>query len=348
MAPNDPSLPSEPAHDPDAGAEEHLDAGLAPEPEDVERGADLPPELAAVPRSPESFAPVRDDLELCYQTYGDAEDPPVLLVMGLGGHMTWWPDELCRMIAAEGYFVVRYDNRDVGRSTRVAERVGKSAIVRAFLGLPVHVPYTMADLAEDAVLLLDHLGIDRAHVAGVSMGGMIAQTLTVDHPERVLSLTSIMSTTGNRRVGWQHPRLLPVLVAPRRPDLESYVASTAMMARLIGSPAYTDTDDAVRSRAVETHGRGVSSSGILRQMGAILTQPDRTAKLREVRVPVTVMHGKQDRMVHPSGGRATAAAVPGARLVLVAGMGHDLPRGLFPSFADVITSTARRATRADA
>lgn len=335
------------ATDPEALLDGGLDAGLAPAREERvgegELPPDLPPELAAVPRSEELFAPVRADVELCYQTYGDPGDPTVLLVMGLGGHLTWWPDRMCRMLALEGFHVVRYDNRDVGRSTRVRARVGKASVVQAFLGRPVAAPYTMADLAEDGVLLLDHLGVDRAHVAGVSMGGMIAQTIAVDHPDRVLSLTSIMSTTGNRRVGWQHPRLIPSLLSPRRPDLESYVASTALMARLIGSPAYTDTPEGIRARAVETHGRGVSGSGILRQMLAILTQPDRTRALGGLRIPVSVVHGKQDRMVHVSGGRATAAAVPGARLTLVEGMGHDLPAGLWPLFVDVISRTAARA-----
>lgn len=301
------------------------------------------PDLAAVPRSEELFAPVRPDVELCYQTYGDPSDPAVLLVMGLGGHLTWWPDELCRMIASAGLYVVRYDNRDVGRSSRIRRRMSKAAVVQAFLGRPVRVPYTMSDLAGDGVLLLDHLGVERAHVAGVSMGGMIAQTIAVEQPDRVLSLTSIMSTTGRRRVGWQHPRLLPALAAPRRPDLESYVASTALMARLIGSSEYAETSDAVRVRAEETHGRGVSSSGILRQMGAILTQPDRTKALGGLTIPVAVLHGTHDRMVHVSGGRATAAAVPGATLTLVDGMGHDLPRGLWPVFAETILGAVRRA-----
>lgn len=303
----------------------------------------LDPSLADVPRSEELYAPVRPEIELCYQTYGAASDPALLLVMGLGGHLTWWPDELCRMLAAEGLYVVRYDNRDVGRSSRVRQRMSKATVVQAFLGRPVRTPYTMSDLAGDGVLLLDHLGVERAHVAGVSMGGMIAQTIAVEHADRVLSLTSIMSTTGNRRVGWQHPRLLPALAAPRRPDLESYIASTALMARLIGSPAHAEGSEAVRVRAEETHGRGVSSSGILRQMGAILTQPDRTRALGDLRIPVAVLHGREDRMVHVSGGRATAAAVPGATLTVVEGMGHDLPRGLWPTFAQTILGAVRRA-----
>lgn len=316
-----------------------MDADLAPS----EPAPPLSPELAAVPRSEELFAPVRTDVELCYQTYGDPAAPPLLLVMGLGGHMTWWPDELCRMLALEGLHVIRFDNRDVGRSSRMSERVSKATVAQAFLGRKVRTPYSMSDLAGDAVRLLDHLGIGAAHVAGVSMGGMIVQTMAVEHPDRVLSMTSIMSTTGRRRVGWQHPRLLPALLAPSRPDLESYVAGSRVMAGLIGSPAYREDEDALRSRAEETHGRGVSASGILRQMAAILTQPDRTRALGEVTVPVTVLHGRADRMVHVSGGRATAAAVPGAELVLVDGMGHDLPRGLFDRFVDAITGAVRRA-----
>ncbi|MDT9594459.1 alpha/beta hydrolase [Nocardioides zeae] len=305
--------------------------------------AGTPSDLAAVRRSEELFAPVRADLELCYQTYGDAADPTILLVMGLGGHMTWWPDGLCRRLAAAGYHVVRYDNRDVGRSSRVRERMSKTTVVQAFLGRPVRTPYTMSDLAEDGVLLLDHLGVDAAHVAGVSMGGMIVQTMALEHPDRVRSMTSVMSTTGNRRVGWQHPRLLPTLIAPRRPDLAAYIENTLRMARLIGSPKYAESPEAIRARAEETHSRGVSGAGILRQMGAILTQPDRTKALGALTIPVAVLHGRQDRMVHVSGGRATAAAVPGAQLTVVDGMGHDLPTALLDTYAATILGAARRA-----
>ncbi|MGN6252037.1 MAG: alpha/beta fold hydrolase [Marmoricola sp.] len=296
--------------------------------------------------SEELRAPVGSGFELCYQTYrpaGTETAEPLLLVMGLSAPMTWWDDALCRDLARAGFEVVRYDNRDVGRSDRGTGRVRRSDLTRAFLGRARHVPYTMSDLADDAAGLLDHLGIDRAHVVGVSMGGMIVQTLALEHPGRVASLVSIMSTTGRRSVGWQHPALFPRLLARRAASREEYVATSVLMGRAIGSPDYPEDADAARTRAGETWDRGVSASGVLRQMMAILTQPDRTRRLRALRVPAAVVHGTRDRMVHVSGGRATAAAIPDAELVLIDGMGHDLPRALHPVFVDVIRRTADRA-----
>ncbi|NYG56735.1 alpha/beta fold hydrolase [Nocardioides perillae] len=295
------------------------------------------------PVSEELHAPVAPGIELCYQTFGDPGDEPLLLVMGLGGPMTWWDPELCTQLAERGFFVVRYDNRDTGRSSRVRQRVPRTAVVRAFLGQRVRTPYTMSDLASDAAGLLDHLGIDAAHVAGVSMGGMIGQTLAIEHPDRVLSLTSIMSSTGRRTAGWQHPRLFPGLLAARGAGREAYVAGSVAFWELIGSPAYRNDPETVRRRAEETFDRGYSASGVLRQMLAVLTQPNRERALRDVRVPVCVMHGLADPMVHVSGGRATARAVPGAELVLVDGMAHDVPTALHRTIVDAVRRTADRA-----
>ena len=165
-----------------------------------------------VTASEELFAPVGREVELCYQTFGTPDDEPLLLVMGLGGPMTWWDPELCQLLADRGFYVVRYDNRDTGRSSRGQGRVTRATLVRAFAGRRVRAPYSLTDMADDAFGLLDHLGMESAHVCGVSMGGMIAQTMAIEHPKRVRSLTSIMSTTGKRTVGWQHPSLLPNLL----------------------------------------------------------------------------------------------------------------------------------------
>lgn len=308
--------------------------------QDAERATTGEP---TVPVSDELFAPVRDDVELCYQTFGDPEDEPLLLVMGLGGPMTWWDPELCRLLARKGFFVVRFDNRDTGRSTKVRGRVSRTTIVKAFLGMRVRPPYTMADLAGDAFALMDHLGWESAHLAGVSMGGMIVQTMAISQPARVRSLTSIMSTTGRRTVGWQHPSLFPALLGKRGIGRDAYVESSTRTWQLIGSPGFPVDDQKVRARAGETWDRGFSAQGVLRQMMAVLTQPNRTRDLRSVNVPATVVHGLADRMVHVSGGRATSSAIAGSELLLVEGMGHDLPAEMFEEFAEVIRRTADRA-----
>ena len=297
--------------------------------------------------SEELFAPVSEGIELCYQTFGDPHDEPLLLVMGLGGPMNWWDPELCTMLAEAGFHVVRYDNRDTGRSSRAKGRVTRAMLVRAFLGRKVRVPYKMRDLANDAFGLMDHLGWESAHVVGVSMGGMIAQTMATEQPARVRSLVSIMSTVGKRTVGWQHPSLFPLMLANRGPGKEAYVEASARMWQAIGSPGYPAGKDKVRSRAEETFERGVSASGVMRQMLAVLTQRNRSGQLRSIRVPTAVIHGAADKMVHVSGGRATAAAIPGAELVVIDGMGHDMPEELFEDFTAVIRRTADRAADPD-
>ncbi|HET7173543.1 MAG TPA: alpha/beta hydrolase [Nocardioidaceae bacterium] len=298
-----------------------------------------------MPPSTERTARLAGGLELCYDTFGDAGDPALLLVMGLAGPLTWWPVGLCEMLADRGFHVIRYDNRDVGRSTSLAWlSAGRADVVKAFvLGQRYASPYTMADLAADAVGLLDALEVERAHVVGASMGGMIVQTLTVEHPRRVRSLTSVMSSTGRRWVGWQDPRLLPLLFAPEPASRSEYVARSAKTWAVLGSPAYPASAAEVAERAGVTFDRGVSSAGTLRQMLAVLTQPDRTAALRAVDAPTLVVHGLADRMVHVSGGRATAAAVRGSELICVPGMGHDLPEQLWPMLAAAIARNAARA-----
>jgi pimeloyl-ACP methyl ester carboxylesterase len=296
--------------------------------------------------SPEQLVTLPNDLEICFQTFGDPDATPLLLVMGLSGPMTWWPLGFCHRLVDEGFFVIRYDNRDTGRSTKLDRHyVSRKHLVRAALGRRSAAPYTLGDMAEDGLGILDHLGIDAAHVAGVSMGGMIAQTMAVEHPERVLSLTSIMSTTGRRFSGYQDPLLLPALLRRAASSKEQYVERSVEFWKRIASPGYPTPEEAARDRARETWERGISLTGSARQIMAILTQPDRTAALAEVEVPTTVVHGLSDRMVHVSGGRATARAVPGAELRLVPGMGHDTPEGLFDELVDAISSSARRSSR---
>ena len=310
---------------------------------------------SSVATSDELFASLPSGIDLCHQTFGDEGDPAVLLIMGLSGPMGWWDDEFCTRLAERGFFVIRFDNRDTGRSTKVRQRtMGRTDLVRAFLGVPplklgpvdlaVRAPYSISDLAGDAAGLLDALGIDAAHVVGVSMGGMIAQTLAIEEPRRVLSLTSIMSTTGRRTVGWQDPRLIPHLLKRTKPTRDAYVQRSLESSTLIGSPAYPADPDAARLRAEITYDRGYSASGVVRQMMAILTQPDRTAALRALTIPATVVHGTADRLVNPSGGRATADAIPGAELRMVEGMAHDLPPQLWDTLIAAITDTIARAS----
>ena len=301
-----------------------------------------PSDAAPGSASAEQFAILPGGLEICYQTFGDPSGEPLLLVMGLGGPMTWWDPEFCRMLAEMGFFVIRYDNRDTGRSSRVRVRVTRRMLVQSFLGRGSRPPYTLDDMAGDGFDLLDHLGIGAAHVVGISMGGMIAQTMAILRPERVGSLTSIMSTTGRRTVGWQNPLLLPRLLERRATTREAYVASSARFWTIIGSVGYPDTKEAVLTRAGETWDRGISASGVARQMVAILAQPDRSRRLREIDVPTLVIHGLNDKMVHVSGGRATAQAIPGAELLLVPRMGHDLPAALHDTFVDAIAQVASR------
>ena len=303
-------------------------------------------EQTQVEESAEQLAPVGRGVELCYQTYGDPADEPLLLVMGLGGPMTWWDPELCRELARAGFYVVRFDNRDIGRSTKLDSianaRVTFPKLAKAFLGLRVTPPYTLTDMADDAVGLLDHLGVGSAHLFGISMGGMIVQTMAITHPDRVRSLVSMMSTTGRRTVGFQHPSLIPTLLA-RQVGRQAYVEGSVKIWRLIGSPGFPSTEAEVRKRAEDTYERGISGSAVARQMLAVVSQPDRTTDLRRVTVPMTVVHGLADKMVHVSGGRATSMAVPGAELLLIDGMGHDLPQALWPTYVAAVRRTADRA-----
>ena len=325
------------------GYGEYVSAGI-PAPVSPEtppsRGSTPDPEVAV---SPELFAPVSSGTVLCYQTYGDPDDEPLLLVMGLATQMTFWDPDLCAMLARRGYYVIRFDNRDVGRSSRARGKVTRRMLVEAFAGRKRQAPYSLDDLAGDAFGLLDHLGIASAHIVGVSMGGMIVQTMALESPGRVRSLTSIMSTTGKRSVGWLHPQLIPSLLRPIKPGREAYAESSVRMWHMIGSPGFPRHEERTRELAGEAFDRGVSASGALRQMMAILTQPNRSPALRQLRVPTLVVHGMADRMVHVSGGRATAAAVPGAELLLVDGMGHDLPPELYDTLADAIARTTARA-----
>ncbi len=289
----------------------------------------------------ESIAPL-GEIELAYETFGDPADPAVLVIMGLGAQMIFWPEELCEALSERGYFMVRFDNRDVGLSTKL-DGHSPPPLTKVLSGEVTEVPYLLADMAVDAVGLLDYLGIDRTHVVGASMGGMIAQRLAIDHPERVLSLASIMSTTGDHAVGQPTPAALTVLMTAPPTDLEGYVEGFLAARRAIGSHGFEFDEPRTRRLAERCYGRGFFPDGTARQFAAILASPDRTPELATIAAPTVVIHGDDDALIDVSGGRATAAAIPGAELVVIEGMGHDLPEG---AWAPIAASLSRNFERA--
>ncbi len=291
--------------------------------------------------SEERLAPV-NGIEIAYQEVGDPDAAPLLLVMGLGTQMLGWDDEFCALLAERGFRVVRFDNRDIGHSTMI-ESGGVPNRLDLFTGRRGSAAYLLSDMASDTTALMDHLGIESAHVVGASMGGMIGQTLAIEHPERVRSLVSIMSTTGSRRVGTPSLKVFGLLLAEAPKGRDAYIERIVKTFKVVGSPAYPMDEERFRELGGRMYDRSHNPRGVLRQMHAISASGDRTAALRKLKLPVTVIHGTRDPLVRPSGGRATARAIPGARLRIVEGMGHDLPRALWPTFIGEIADTASRA-----
>jgi pimeloyl-ACP methyl ester carboxylesterase len=260
--------------------------------------------------------------------------------------MILWEEEFCEQLAATGFYVVRFDNRDVGMSTQLdAAGVPNvfEAMAAAMAGKPVTAAYTLSEMTDDTVALMTALGIERAHVVGASMGGMIAQTLAATRPERVLSLTSIMSTTGSRRVGQPAYRVLPIFLKQAPNDREAFIEHTVTLFETIGSRGIERDDDELREVAGQMFDRGLDPRGTSRQLAAIIASGNRTNALRNITAPTVVVHGTADRLVRPSGGRATAKAIPGAKLVKVEGMGHDMPRAVWDQIVGAIVENARRA-----
>jgi pimeloyl-ACP methyl ester carboxylesterase len=288
----------------------------------------------------ERIVPVNEGVELAYQEMGDAEGEPLLMVMGLATQMIAWPEELCAMLADQGFRVVRFDNRDIGRSTKL-DGVGVPSRFDLFLGR--NPAYLLSDMARDTVGLMDRLGIESAHLVGVSMGGMIAQTLAIEHRDRVRSLVSMHSTTGSRRVGQPTLKAYGAVLAKAPRTRDELIRRVERTYAVIGSPAYPTDTERLRQVAGASWDRGHEPRGVIRQIHAIAGSGDRTAALRKLDVPATVMHGTRDPLVRPSGGRATARAIPGARLRIFEGLGHDLPRDLWPIFTEEIAGTAARA-----
>jgi pimeloyl-ACP methyl ester carboxylesterase len=275
-----------------------------------------------------------------YETYGEGE--PLLLKMGLGGQLVAWPMDWINLLVEQGFRVIRYDNRDVGLSTKTASTA--PGLGRMMAAVVSHrfakAPYLLSDMADDAAALLDFLGIERAHVVGVSMGGMIAQSLAIQHPARVASLTSMMSNTGDRRHGRVHPKLLTKVGKIRSKSRADYVDKQLLIFELISGEHY-DPDE-IRMLSEQALARDYDPAGTVNQLMAIAASPDRTEALRSVTAPTLVIHGLRDRLVLPSGGIATARAVPGSRLLMFPDMGHDLPRSRWGEIVEAIVQNAER------
>ncbi len=287
-------------------------------------------------------AHVPTGMELEYDTFGSPSDPTLLLIMGFTAQMISWDEEFCRMLADGGLHVVRFDNRDCGLSTKLdgAEVDSAAVMTAALTGTEVPpVPYTLSDMAADAVGLLDHLGVERAHVMGASMGGMITQTVAIEHPHRCHSAISVMSTCGDPNYGQAAPEAMAALLAPPPASREEYIESAPNW-MVWQSKKYRDAQRTKELAAIG-YDRSFYPEGGPRQLAAIFASGDRSAKLAELAVPTLVIHGRDDTLITPSGGMRTAELIPGAHLLLVADMGHDMPEPLWPMLTDAVISHAR-------
>ena len=283
-------------------------------------------------------------IELCYDTFGDPAAPGLLLIMGLGTQMIGWDEGFCGELASRGYFVVRFDNRDIGLSTKFPQAGTPDLMTllgQALMGKAVAAPYTLRDMAADTVGLMDALGLARAHVVGVSMGGAIAQEVALHHGNRVRSLTSIMSSTGDPGLPQAAPEAMAVLMSPPPKSREEYFESYKRTWNVLRGPGFPLDEAKDLERAQRNFERGLNPPGVARQLAAILASGNRTAALGSVRLPTLVIHGDADPLVRVQGGEATAKAIPGAKLLVIKGMGHALPIPMWPQIIDAIAAHAR-------
>jgi pimeloyl-ACP methyl ester carboxylesterase len=302
----------------------------------VNATAHQPPQLART-----------NGIELCYEIFGDAEAEPMLLIMGLGAQMIHWDDDFCRQLAARGFRVIRFDNRDIGKSSKLSggKRLTAVELLKLkFLKIPVAAPYKLSDMAQDVIGLMDTLRIKSAHLVGASMGGMIAQEIAITFPERVRSLTSIMSTTGNPKIPPPTREASAILMAPPPATKEEYFVRFAQTWKVLRVGSFPEDEALDRSRAERTFARGLNPAGVGRQLRAILASGSRKERLRLVKAPTLVIHGTVDPLVRPEGGKDTAASIPGAKLLMVEGMGHALPIPMWPQIIDAIDKFAHAAS----
>ena len=309
---------------------------------------DMAQPLATPLESHVAYQPPRlvsaNGIELCYDAFGDAQAEPMVMIMGLGAQMIHWDDEFCRDIAARGFRVIRFDNRDIGLSSKMPG--GKPLTIFEFaklryFGVPVAAPYKLQDMAADVVGLLDALGIEAAHVVGASMGGMIAQELAIAHPARLRSLVSIMSTTGNPRLPQPGRAVAAKLLQKQPTTYEEFLARFKQTWLFLRVGSFPEDEARDLDRARRTYERGLEPDGVNRQLRAILASGSRKERLASVTAPTLVIHGKVDPLVHPAGGRDTAASIPGAKLMMIDGMGHALPISMWGQVIDAIARHAR-------
>ena len=292
-----------------------------------------------------------NNIQIEYERAGDPDAETILLIMGLGAQLIQWPDELVDLLVARGFQVIRFDNRDIGLSSRFDDQKAPNLMqlmMDNVAGKKISVPYNLSDMADDAVALLDALGIKKAHIVGASMGGMIAQLVAVNHKDHVLSLTSIMSTTGNPDLPQATPEAMEALLAPVDDpnNLEEAVKRGIHVWKTIGSPGFPRDEADLLAYVKRTVKRCYYPDGTARQMAAILADGDRRERLKTITAPTIVLHGEADPLVPIAGGEDTASAIPGAQLRRVKGMGHDVPPALYETYADAICEAAARATQA--
>jgi len=284
-----------------------------------------------------------NNIEIEYDTFGDPTSKPLLLIMGLGTQMIAWLEELCMMLVDKGFYVIRFDNRDVGLSTKFEEK-GIPNIMNEIMALQrgevILPPYTVEDMADDAVGLLDALNIEKAHICGASMGGMISQIIAFRHPTRVLSLTSIMSTTGNPDLPQPKPEAMQVLLQPAPTEREAYIEESVKRRRILYGSGFPYPEDKAREFAAALYDRCFYPQGMARQLVAILATENRVPKLGLIKVPTLVIHGDDDPLVPVEGGKETAETIPGAELIIIDGMGHSLPPETWPQIVDAIAKNA--------
>jgi pimeloyl-ACP methyl ester carboxylesterase len=303
------------------------------------------PNLKPLPHQPPQMARA-NGIDLCYEIFGSPDAEPMLLIMGLGAQMILWDDEFCRQLAARGFRVIRFDNRDIGKSSKMTG--GKplkplELLKLRFLKIPVAAPYRLRDMADDTVGLMDVLGIKSAHLVGASMGGMIAQEIAIIHPQRVRSLTSIMSTTGNPKVPPPTREASAMLMAPPPATKEEFFERFAQTWKVLRVGSFPLDEAKDRERAERIFARGLNPAGVGRQLRAILASGNRKERLRAVKAPTLVIHGTVDPLVRPEGGKDTAASIPGAKLMMVDGMGHAIPIPMWPPIIDAIDKHAHGA-----